>query len=202
MFQVLRKGRPNWPAMSRQQRIVYGTQAFRRYPFIDTRPLPEVTLSSYIRHALSDEGLGTRIATTSWPTKPYHCKRTGKSYLLWDNYLLHVRALSAGEPSAKDVLDVYVSPYDDRTFRFRDNCKLHNEVKRLEEAAELQLAKRAVPDATESALEKAVKKKRIEFRFWDRPGDVDKHNQEDISRSLRLFPTLQFLGMRRFPPFL
>ena len=87
--------------------MAYGTQAFRRYPFIDTRrPLPEATLSSYIGHALSDQGLGTRIATTRWPIKPYHCKRTGKSYLLWDNYLLHVRALS-GEPSAKDVLDMY-----------------------------------------------------------------------------------------------
>jgi len=171
--------------MSRQQRRTCGRDEFRRYPFVETRPLPDVRLSSYIRHALSDDGLGTHIATTCWPKKPFQCKRTGKSYLLWDNYLLHVKALSGG-PSAKDVLDVYVSPYDDRTFRFRENCKLHNRVKRMEEVAEMELARRA--GASGSALEKAVKKKRVEFRFWDRPVDQDlaELELEDIRRKRQL----------------
>jgi len=183
--------------MSRQQRKSYGTWDFRRYPFIDTSPLPEITVPAYVRHALSSGGgepgstsaktrakvLGSRLSTADWPPKLFHCRTTGKSYIFWDNYLLHAAGLSPG-PSVKDALAVYVSPYDDRTFHFRDNCKLHNRVKRLEEASEMELFKRVAPDSSEDRLEKAVKKKRVEFRFWDRPDDEDivQHELDNLRR--------------------
>jgi len=98
--------------------------------------------------------------------------------------MLHVTKLKPLlGPSTKDVLDVYVSPYDDRTFHYRENCKLHNLVKRHEEALETELVKRLDPDITDEDLELVVKKKRLQSRFWNRP--VEKKVLDDQLEDLR-----------------
>lgn len=132
------------PAMSRLQMRSYGTQEFRDYPFIDLQPLPDIRVSSYVERALhGEQHLGPRVANPAWPKKPFLCRKTGKAYLFWGNYLEHVRKLSPlYGPPAHVVLQTSRSPHDDRTFHFRQNLKLHNRVKRFQKELEDQVQDR------------------------------------------------------------
>ena len=174
--------------MSRQQRKALGTQEFRSFPFVDVEPLPDINVSSYVNCALKAKNLGSRLANP-WPSKPFQCRKTGKSYMFWDNYLAHVKKLSPLiGPSTEHALAKYTSPYDDRTFHFRDNLKLHNRVKRFEEAQEIEVFKRLNmdnKDVSEKEIELAVKKKRVDYRFIKKPEKTLEEELADLKKKRR-----------------
>ena len=66
--------------MSRQQKRAVGKYEFRRFPYIDLEPLPEIDISSYVSRALSAKNLGSRLANP-WNDKPFTCRKTGKTYM-------------------------------------------------------------------------------------------------------------------------
>ena len=66
--------------MSRQQKRTVGSYEFRRFPYIEFDPLPEVDISSYVSKALNAKNLGSRLANP-WNGKPFQCRKTGKSYM-------------------------------------------------------------------------------------------------------------------------
>ena len=70
----------NITQMSRQQKRTVGSYEFRRFPYIEFDPLPEVDISSYVSKALNAKNLGSRLANP-WNGKPFQCRKTGKSYM-------------------------------------------------------------------------------------------------------------------------
>ena len=66
--------------MSRQQKRAVGRYEFRRFPYIDLEPLPEIDVSSYVDKAIHAKNLGSRLANP-WNEKPFTCRKTGKSYM-------------------------------------------------------------------------------------------------------------------------
>ena len=71
-------------------------------------------------------------------------------------------------PAAGEALKQYRSPYDERTFHFRQNLKLHNQVKRFEEHEEMLVMKRFMashPDEKPEDLGINLKTKNVGSRF-------------------------------------
>jgi hypothetical protein len=71
-------------------------------------------------------------------------------------------------PAAEEALKIYRSPYDERTFHFRQNLKLHNKVKRFEEHEEKLVMKRLITNHPLETLENLgveLKKKNVGSRF-------------------------------------
>ena len=66
--------------MSRQQKRDIGKYEFRRFPYIEVEPLPEIDISSYVSRALNAKNLGSRLANP-WSAKPFVCRKTGKTYM-------------------------------------------------------------------------------------------------------------------------
>ena len=75
-------------------------------------------------------------------------------------------------PAADDILKNYRSPYDESTFHFRQNLKLHNKVKRFEEHEKMLVMKRFLDNhPNESAEDPGVelKKRNVSSRFLKKP---------------------------------
>ena len=75
-------------------------------------------------------------------------------------------------PAAEEALKLYRSSYDERTFHFRQNLKLHNKVKRFEEHEEMLVMKRLIanhPPETSEDLGVELKKKNVGSRFLKKP---------------------------------
>ena len=90
-------------------------------------------------------------------------------FRFWDNYMKHVDEYSPlCGPAAGEALKQYRSPYDERTFHFRQNLKLHNQVKRFEEHEEMLVMKRFMashPDEKPEDLGINLKTKNVGSRF-------------------------------------
>ena len=90
-------------------------------------------------------------------------------FRFWDNYMKHVDEYSPlCGPAAEEALKQYRSPYDERTFHFRQNLKLHNQVKRFEEHEEMLVMKRLMashPDEKPEDLGIDLKTKNVGSRF-------------------------------------
>ena len=90
--------------------------------------------------------------------------------------------------AAEEALKIYQSPYDDRTFHFRENLKLHNRVKRFEEAEEMQVLKRLNinnPNFTAEDLDLEVKKKQTVYRFLKKPEKTLEDELEELRNERR-----------------
>ena len=74
--------------MSRQEVKAYGRQEFRSFPLITSDPLPE-TLHDYIQDNLMGKG-GVHMTNTN---KHLQCEKTAKTYMFWDNVMLHYKKL-------------------------------------------------------------------------------------------------------------
>ena len=71
-------------------------------------------------------------------------------------------------PAAEEALKIYRSPYDERTFHFRQNLKLHNQVKRFEEHEEMLVMKRLNanhPNSETGDIKEELKKRNVGSRF-------------------------------------
>ena len=71
-------------------------------------------------------------------------------------------------PAAEEALKQYRSPYDERTFHFRQNLKLHKQVKRFEEHEEMLVMKRLMashPDKNPEDLGIDMKTKNVGARM-------------------------------------
>ena len=114
-------------AMAVQHKRVVGRQEFGSYPLIRLRPPPEISIAAYVKSALEDERhLGTRA---KFPRR--NCVRAdGQKFVFYDNFLARSRLAPLFEPSVD--FQRYTSCHDDWLFHFRDNLRLHNEVKRFE----------------------------------------------------------------------
>ncbi len=156
--------------MSRQHKREFGRQEFRSYPLITLRPPPDPTLADYVRSALDDPThLGTRV---KFPRR--NCvRRDGESYLFWENF--QQRSRSAAPPLGLAPVDFqrYTSCHDDWLFHFRDNLRLHNDIKKFERRQaddvrrRLELGERVEP--VDIVRNYETKKKKKEMKICEEP---------------------------------
>jgi len=119
--------------MSRQEVKAYGRQEFRSFPLITSEPLPE-TLHDYIQDNLMGKG-GVHMTNTN---KHLQCEKTAKTYMFWDNVMLHYKKLAPLYGKTIDF-EQYICPHDNWLFNHRDNLKLHNKVIQYETTVATQI---------------------------------------------------------------
>ena len=111
-------------------------------------------------------------------------------FRFWDNYMKHVDEYSPlCGPRAEEALQIYRSPYDERTFHYRQNVKLHNKVKRFEEHEKMQLTKRLLMNSESKEdsemLRKEIKQKNIGSRFLKSPESTLEEELQELRNERR-----------------